>query len=65
MNFIFQKIKEEQDRANQPAQIQLEIPPPPPPPAQAALPGKAENRVAVIDLYAEEEDSEGVVFIRW
>jgi hypothetical protein len=65
MNFIFQKIKEEQDRANQPAQIQLEIPLPPPHPAQAALPGKAENRVAVIDLYAEEEDSEGVVFIRW
>ena len=64
MNFIFQKIKEEQDRANQPAQIQLEIPLPPPP-APAALPGKDENRVAVIDLYAEEEDSEGVVFIRW
>lgn len=64
MNFIFQKIKEEQDRANQPAQIQLEIPLPPPP-AQASLPGKDENRVAVIDLYAEEEESEGVVFIRW
>lgn len=64
MDFIFQKIKEERDRANQPAQIQLEIPlPPPPPPAQELL--QSNNGVAVIDLYADEEDSEGVVFIRW
>jgi hypothetical protein len=59
MNFMFQK------QEPLPLQIQLEIPPPPPPPPPSSLPGKDDRDVMVIDLNAEEEDSEGVVFIRW